>query len=168
MKSLVEAKVGKKLTPAALASELLRLGLQPVATGSGNKNSTPGHDDEDAGNGCLSANFITVALTCHKWICSSSACVELLMDLEAHYGSKSPFHRMTTLSCLASKPASAKSRQWVLCSICDWIGAGLLKCSEITKSTLSGDKHHTGLISLFETKAKVSRPFFVLNICHCK
>eukprot|EP00435_Cladocopium_sp_Y103_P020629 s1684_g5.t1 len=75
MKTLVETQVGKKLTSSSLAQELLRLGLQPVVAGSGNKTSAPGHDDEDGGNGCLSAHFITAALNCHKWILSSSECV---------------------------------------------------------------------------------------------
>ena len=142
--------VRKKLTASALSTELLRLGLQPIVAG----NKGPGQDDEDSGNGCLSANFITAALNCQTWVVADSACMEMLLELEAGYGTKSPFHRMTVLNCLAMKATSASSRQWSLATICDWIAHGLLKCSDVTKATLVGDKHHAGLIPLYETKLK--------------
>ena len=150
MKNIAEAQCGKKLTASALSTELLRLGLQPIVAG----NKGPGQDDEDSGNGCLSANFIPAALNCQKWVVADPACMEMLLELEAGYGTKSPFHRMTVLNCLAMKATSASSRQWSLATICDWIAHGLLKCSDVTKATLVGDKHHTGLIPLYETKLK--------------
>eukprot|EP00435_Cladocopium_sp_Y103_P050067 s89_g15.t1 len=152
MKNVVEAQAGKKLSTQALAAQLLQLGLQPVVAGS--KASTPGHDEEESGAGCLSSNFINAALNCHKWILGSGPLVEMLMELEANYGSKSPFHKMTMLNCLAMKATSAKSRQWVLATVCDLIAHGQMKCSDVTKSSLSGDKHHTGLVALYELKAR--------------
>ena len=152
MKNIAEAQSGTKLSPATLSQELMRLGLLPVITGS--KGSGPGNDEEEGSSGCLSPNFITAALHCHKWILSSPECIELLMQLEAQYGTRSPFHKMSTLVCLATKPSSAKSRHWILTAIADWIGHGLLKCSDVTKSALAGDKHHVGLLALHEFKLK--------------
>ena len=82
--------------------------------------------------------------------------IELLMDLESRYGTRSCFHKMSKLHVLAAKPASAKSRVWVLESLHDWLAYNLLKVGDVSKMALQGDRTHAGFISLFETKQKVS------------
>ena len=151
MKGIAEAQTGARLSAPALSAELLRLGLQPVVSGRG---SGQGQDDEEASAGSLTPNFITAALNIHKWILSSPACVELLMGLESRWGTRSPFHKVTILNALAMKPSSAKSRQWILESIHDQLCQGLMKAGDVTKSTLVGDRHHCGFVSLFELKQK--------------
>ena len=151
LKALVEARntSGGKLSAAALSSELLKLGLQQVV--GGNKD-----DDGDAETGSLAPTFIAQALSVHKHIISNARCVELLMDLEARFGSRSPFHRMSKLSVLASKPASVMSRECVMASIHDAVCNNQLKAGDITKTVLQGDRTHVGLVALYECKQKVT------------
>ena len=131
MKSLVEAKLGTaKLTAADLSKALLQEGLQQVVGGS--------KEDEDGSS--LTATFISQALNVHKTIMSQPQCVEVLMDLEAQYGSRS----CLKLNALATKPASAKSRIWVLEAIHDMLGYGLLKVGDVSKGLLMGDRTHFG------------------------
>ena len=114
-------------------------------------------DEDDPQEGSLSATFnISNALSIHKTIMNQPACVEILMDMETDYGTRSCFHQQSKLQVLASKPASAKSRIWVLQSIHDWLANGLLKVGDVSKSVLLGDKTHCGLVQLFETKQKVA------------
>lgn len=151
MKTIAEAQLGKKLSTPALSAELLRLGLQPVVSG---RKDQGGQEEEDANVGSLSSNFITAALNAHKFMLSNPICIELLMDLESRWGTRSPFHKMTNLNALATKPASAKSRQWVTQSLHDWLCNGQLKLAEVSRSSLVGDRHHCGLIAMFEMKQK--------------
>jgi hypothetical protein len=110
LKCLVEAQHANrgKLSAQALSTELLKLGLQQVTSGSGTK------DEDDQETGSLSATFAAQALNVHKNVVSQPRLVELLMGLEARYGSRSPFHQMTKLHILAAKPSSVKSREWIL------------------------------------------------------
>lgn len=91
------------------------------------------------------------------------ACVEILLSLEARYGSRSCFHQLSKLHALATKPASARSRLWALQSIDDWLQHGLLRVGDVTKTVLTGDRTHCGLVQLFETKQKVSRHQYEKN-----
>lgn len=154
-KSILEASSNTKLTAAQLSTQLLKEGLQQVVGGT--KKSKGGEEDD---SGSLSANFISQALTAQKSVLSCSRCVELLMELEALFGTQSPFHQMSKLSCIATKPASSQTRQWVLECIHDWVIHDIVKVSDITKGSLSGDKHHCGYIQLFEMKLKVPRLLF--------
>ena len=148
MKSLVEAKLGTaKLTTADLSKALLQEGLQQAVGGS--------KEDEDGSS--LTATFISQALNIHKTIMSQLQCVEVLMDLEAQYGSRSCFHQMSKLNTLAAKPTSAKSRIWVLEAIHDMLGYGLLKVGDVSKGLLMGDCVHCGLVVLLEMKQKEPR-----------
>ena len=151
-KAILEAASNKKLTAAQLSSELLKEGLQQVVGGS--KKSKSGEDDD---GGSLSANFISQALSVQKSVLGCSRCVELIMELESLFGTHSPFHQMSKLSCIASKPASSQTRQWVLECIHDWVLNDIVKVGDISKGSLSGDKHHCGYIQLCEMKLKVSR-----------
>ena len=148
LKGLVETATGRtKLSAQSLSAELLKLGLQQVIGGS----AKPGEDD-DAEGGSLTPSFIGQALSVHKNVMSQPRVVELLMDLESRYGTRSCFHKMSKLAVLASKPASAKTRVWVLEFLVDWLDHNLLKVSDISRSVLQGDRTHCGLVALFETK----------------
>ena len=148
-KTLIEAQLGGvKLTPASLAQELQKAGLLQTSSGTH-------HDEDEPQEGSLSATFIANALNIHKTIMNQPACVEILMDMEAEFGTRSCFHQQSKLQVLASKPASAKSRIWVLQCIYDWLSQGMLKVGDVSKSVLLGDKTHCGLVQLFETKQKV-------------
>ena len=144
--TLMETASGKKLSPAQLSVELVKHGLQETVGGK-KKN-----EDEDPGS--LSANYIANALAVHKSVLSSSVNVEVLMELESLFGSQSPFHQLSKLAVMASKPASARTREWVLQAVADSVVHGGAKPQDITKGTLSGDKHHVGLVQLYEMKLK--------------
>ena len=45
-------------------------------------------------------------------------------------------------------------RDWIFELLWDWLSQDLLKPGEISKTSLAGDKHHTGLVALFELKKK--------------
>ena len=154
LKTLVESQDGQKqkLSAQALSAELVKLGLVQV-TGSG---SSGKHEDEDCENGSLSSTFVGQALNVHKSVLSQPRCVELLMDLESRFGTRSCFHSMSKLHVLAQKPTSVKSRVWVLESLHDLVCHGSLKVGDITRSLLQGDRTHCGMIALFETKQKVA------------
>ena len=158
LKTLVEAQSSArgKLTAASLSSELVKLGFQQVV--GGNKD-----DDGDSETGSLAPTFITWALSVHKHVVSNSRCVELLMDLEARFGSRSPFHRMSKLSVIATTPASVTSREWILASIHDAVCNGQLKAGDVTKTMLQGDRTHVGLVALCECKQRVTWRISVPN-----
>ena len=149
-KTLVEAQnpSAGKLTAQALSAEFLRLGLSQVIGGTK-------QDEEEADGGSLAPTFIAQALNVHKTVMSQPRCVELLMDLEYKFGTRSCFHKMSKLSILASKPASAASRVWILESLHDQLCYADLKPSEVTRSTLTGDRSHCGLVALLECKQRV-------------
>ena len=133
-----------KLQPPQLVQELLGLGLQPVQGGR----------KEDDSDGKITVNLVTQALAVKKGILSSSRAVELLLELEASYGTRSPFHAMSRLHILSTKPSTTQMRDWVLESVRDGLAYDLLQIGEISKGSLSGDKHHTGLVALFELKKR--------------
>eukprot|EP00438_Fugacium_kawagutii_P016989 Skav202425 [mRNA] locus=scaffold1370:406666:410894:- [translate_table: standard] len=149
LKTLVEAQnpSAGKLSPQNLSTEFLRLGLSQVVGGTK-------QDEDDADGGSLAPTFVAWALQVHKTIMSQPRCVELLMDLESKFGTRSPFHKMSKLCVLANKPASAASRVWVLETLHDQMCCGDLKPTEITKSGLQGDRTHCGMIALFECKLR--------------
>lgn len=149
-KTILEGQLGSKLTAPGLAAELVKVGLQQVSSGSN-------VDDDEAQEGSLTPNFVTQALNIHKNVMSQSQCVEVLMDLEARYGTRSCFHQVSKLNVLATKPSSAKSRVWVLQSIRDWVLHGLIKVTDISRAGLMGDKTHCGLVQLFEIKQKAGQ-----------
>ena len=152
LKTLVEARnpSAGKLTATALAAEFVRLGLSQVVGGTATK-----QDDEEADGGSLAPTFISHALNVHKTVMSQPRCVELLMDLEAEFGTRSCFHQMSKLCILASKPSSAASRIWILESLHDQLCCADLKPTEVTRNTLAGDRSHCGLVALFECKQRV-------------
>ena len=152
LKTLVEARnpSAGKLTATALAAEFVRLGLSQVVGGTATK-----QDDEEADGGSLAPTFISHALNVHKTVMSQPRCVELLMDLEAKFGTRSCFHQMSKLCILASKPSSAASRIWILESLHDQLCCADLKPTEVTRNTLAGDRSHCGLVALFECKQRV-------------
>ena len=149
-KTLVEAHnpSAGKLTAQALSAEFIRLGLSQVIGGTR-------QDEEEADGGSLAPTFIAQALNVHKTVMSQPRCVELLMDLEHKFGTRSCFHKMSKLSLLASKPTSAASRIWILESLHDQLCFADLKPSEITRTSLAGDRSHCGLVALFECKQRV-------------
>ena len=133
-----------KLQPAQLVQELQTLGLQSVQGG---------RKDDDS-NGKITVNLVTQALAVKKGILSSARGVELLLELEASYGTRSPFHQLSRLHVLSTKPSTSQMRDWVLESLCDGLAYDLLQIGEISKGSLSGDKHHVGLVGLCEMKKK--------------
>ena len=157
MKAIMEAQQpGKgKFSAQLLAQELLKAGLQPVVGGSK-------QDEEEADGGSLTPTFITQALNVHKSVMSQPRCVELLMDLEHRFGTRSCFHKLSKLNVLAQKPASAKSRIWVLESLHDWLSYGMIKVGDVSKAVLQGDRTHCGFVSLFEAKQKATRLILII------
>ena len=113
-------------------------------------------EEDDASAGSLSPNLISSALNIHKSVLSSPQVVEILMDMEARYGTRSCFHKPTSLNVLATKPASSKTRLFVVEGVNDWLLRGLVKVGDVSKATLAGDKHHCGLVQLLECKLKVT------------
>ena len=149
-KTLVEAQnpSAGKLSAQALSAEFVRLGLSQVIGGTK-------QDEEQADGGSLAPTFIRGALNVHKTVMSQPRCVELLMDLECKFGTRSCFHNMSKLAVLANKPTSAASRIWILESLHDQLCWTDLKPSEVTRSTMCGDRSHCGLVALFECKQRV-------------
>jgi len=133
-----------KLQPAQLVQELHTLGLLSVQGGR----------KEDDSDGKITVNLVTQALAVKKGILSSARAVELLLELEQLYGTRSPFHQMSRLHVLSTKPSTNQMRDWVLESLHDGLAYDVLQIGEISKGSLSGDKHHTGLVGLFEMKKK--------------
>ena len=164
LKGLVETATGRtKLSAQCLSAELLKLGLQQVIGG-----SAKSAEDEDGESGSLTPGFIGKALSVHKNVMSQPRVVELLMDLESRYGTRSCFHKMSKLAVLASKPASAKTRVWILECLVDWLDHNILKVSDISKTVLQGDRTHCGLVALFETKLNATWPFKMSIVEICK
>lgn len=151
-KDLVESRnPGKgKLSPAGLSLEFKKAGLQSVVAG------RPGVADDEESGSSMSPWLITSALRIHQTVLGQSALVEILMDLEDKFGTKSPFHKVANLNVLAGKASSNKSRIFVLQSIQDWILFGLLKPSEVSAKGLGGDKNSCGLVQLFECKQRAA------------
>lgn len=143
-----------KLQPAQLAEEFVNMGLLSVQGG---------RKDED-NDGKLTANLITQALAVKKGILSSTRGVEILLEMETSYGTRSPFHQMSRLHIISTKPSSSQMREWVSESLSDWLSQDLLQLGDISKSSLAGDKHHTGFIQLFELKKKASFVFFSFQL----
>ena len=160
MKGIVESQGPsfQRLKDAQLATELTRLGCKSVVGG------RKGNSEEDGG--VITANLLHSAQAVAKGLLGNATCVSLLLQLEQDYGTKSPFHSMSTLAALAKKPTSEGMRQWALCSILDWLNHGMASPSDISKNSLVGDKHHCGLVGLFELKWKVSRRRNFQGICH--
>lgn len=149
MKGILEAQFpSKKFTAQTLSQELLGAGLQQVIGGN--------QKEDDASAGSLSPNLISSALNIHKSVLSSPQIVEILLDMEARYGTRSCFHKPTSLNVIATKPSSSKTRLFIVEAVNDWLLRGLLRVGDVTKSTLGGDKHHCGLVQLFECKLKVT------------
>lgn len=134
-----------RLSPAQLAQEFSTLGLQSVQGGK--------RDEENEGR--LTANLISQALAVKKGVLSSARAVELLLELETSYGTRSPFHSLSRLHIASTKPSTTQMRDWVLESIVDWLAHDLLQLGDISNSSLAGAKHQTGLVQLFELKKKV-------------
>eukprot|EP00435_Cladocopium_sp_Y103_P040722 s2841_g11.t1 len=121
LKSLVETTTGStKLSAQALSSELVKAGLQQIIGGSK-------IEEDEAENGSLTPGFISQALAVHRTIMSQPRVIELLLELESRYGTRSAFHKMSKLHVLAVKPASAKTRVWILESLVDWLSYNLVK-----------------------------------------
>lgn len=114
-----------RLQPAQLAQEFVKLGLASVQ-GGGRK------DGEDDGR--LTANLISQALAMKKGILSSPRAVEILLEMETAYGTRSPFHHMSRLHVASTKPSNAHMRDWSLECLWDWLQHDLLQASDITKA----------------------------------
>ena len=82
-----------KLQPAQLAVEFGTMGLQSVQGGR----------KEDENDGKLTPNLISQALTVKRGILASARSVEILLQLEADYGTRSPFHQYGPSSCHVDK-----------------------------------------------------------------
>lgn len=134
-----------RLQPAQLAQEFVKLGLASVQGGTR-------QDGEDDGR--LTANLISQALAVKKGILGSPRAVEILLEMEAAYGTRSPFQHMSRLHAASTKPSTPHMRDWVLESLWDCLQQNALQAGDITKSSLTGDKHHAGLVALFELKKK--------------
>ena len=158
-----------KLQPAQLVQELHTLGLLSVQGGR----------KEDDSDGKITVNLVTQALAVKKGILSSARAVELLLELEQLYGTRSPFHQMSRLHVLSTKPSTNQMRDWVLESLHDGLAYDVLQIGEISKGSLSGDKHHTGLVGLFEMKKKAGSteygalfscifPIVIMFPCFCQ
>lgn len=133
-----------KLQPGQLLQELHCLGLQSVQGGR--------KDDDNEGR--LTVNLVTQALAVKKGILSSARGVEILLELEASYGTRSPFHQMSRLHILSTKPSTSQMREWVLESIRDGLAYDLIQLGDLSKASLAGDKHAAGFVPLFELKKK--------------
>ena len=123
----------------------MKLGLASVQ-GGGKKE---GEDD-----GRLTANLISQALAVKKGILGSPRAVEILLEMESAYGTKSPFQHMSRLHAASTKPSSPQMREWVLECLWDWLQHDAMQVADISKGCLAGDKHHVGLVALFELKKK--------------
>ena len=145
-----------KLTPAQLVHEFVTLGL--VSVQSGRK------DDENEGK--LTANLISQALTVKKGVLSSARAVEILLEFEALYGTRSPFHQLSRLYVVSTKPSSGQMRDWVLECLLDALSQDFVQVGEVSKNALAGDKHHAGLISIFELKKKAAPISVLCNFRH--
>ena len=135
-----------KLQPAQLLQEFSNMGLLSVQGGK----------KEEDNEGKLTMNLISQALAVKKGILSSSRAVEILLEMETSYGTRSPFHQMSRLYIASSKPSTSHMRDWVLECLWDWLSNDLLQLGDISNSGLSGTKHSCGLVSLFELKKKAS------------
>lgn len=144
--------VRSKLQPGQLMVEFAQLGLVSVQGGK--------KDDENEGK--LTGNLISQALAVKKGILSSERAVEILLELEASYGTRSPFHQMSRLHLASTKPSTNHMRDWMLECVLDWLSHDLLQLGDISNSTFAGTKHTCGLIALFELKKKAS---LILNNC---
>lgn len=151
MRGLIEAKnpsTTKKMTAEKLSQEMQHLGLAQVI---GGKKA----DDEDSIN--LNPNMVGLAMQVHKNLLCIPRAVEIILEVEARYGTKSCWHKMQRLAAVATKPSNAAMRVWTLESVLDQLNMNMLTVNEVTKNTLIGDKHHCGLIQLFEYKWSVAQ-----------
>lgn len=136
-----------KLQPAQLAVEFGTMGLQSVQGGR----------KEDENDGKLTPNLISQALTVKRGILASARSVEILLQLEADYGTRSPFHQMARLHVMSTKPSTPALRDWAMECLYDGLLNETMQLGDISKSSLGGDKHHVGLIPLYELKKKATR-----------
>ena len=146
-RQICESQPGCKgrLQASQLADEFVKLGLASVQGGI----RKDGEDD-----GRLTANLITQALAVKKGVLSSPRAVEILLEMETAYGTRSPFQQMSRLHVASTKPSSPQMREWVLESLWDLLQQDALQPGDISKSLLSGDKHHVGLVAVYEMKKK--------------
>eukprot|EP00435_Cladocopium_sp_Y103_P041676 s3895_g11.t1 len=144
-RTIAESQPGSKgrLQPAQLAEEFVELGLVSVQGG--------GRKDDD-NDGKLTPNLISQALACKKGILSSPRAVEILLEMESAYGTRSPFLRMSCLHVASTKPSTFQMRDWTFELLWDSLSHDLLKPGKISKTSLAGDKHHTGLDLTFGRK----------------
>ena len=149
-----------RLQPAQLAEEFVKLGLASVQGGT----RKDGEDD-----GRLTANLISTALAVKKGILGSPRAVEILLEMEAVYGTRSPFHHMSRLHAASTKPSTPHMRDWVLECLWDCLQQNAVEAGDISKSSLTGDKHHVGMVALFELKkkARAVKVFLVYQNCWC-
>lgn len=147
LRSMLEAAnpAAQKMNHSQVASELVKMGLKSVV--SGRK-----ADEDDAGT--VSPNLVGNCQTISKSVLVSAKCVEILLQMEQDFGTRSPFHTVAALTAIAKKPTNAFFREWSMEAIQDAVNQKLLHVMDITKSSLQGDKHHCGLIPLYETKWK--------------
>ena len=150
MRQLLESLGLQKLKEPQMVVELTKMGCKNVISG----RKTTGKDEEE---GCLTANMLRSAALVHKHVLAHANCVALLMQLENEFGTRSPFHRITALAVLATKPSSNAMREWCLRCIVDALFFGGQAPRDISRNNLSGDKHHCGWIALWELKFKATR-----------
>ena len=150
MKAVVEnmGPSAQKMKDAQLVQELVKLGCKSVVSGRRK-------DGEDADSGALTVNLLQSAQQVSKHILSNPACVAVLLELENDFGTRSPFHRMGALACIAKKPSSPAMREWCLHCVRGALSFGGAQPGHITQNSLQGDKRHAGLVALYELKWKV-------------
>ena len=147
-RTMVEALPGSKgkLQASQLLQEFVVMGLASVHGGK----------KEDDNEGKLTVNLISQCLAVKKGILSSERAVEILLEMENCYGTRSPFHQLSRLYIVSTKPTTNQMRDWVMESLWDWLSYDLLQLGDISYSSFAGTKHTCGLVALFEIKKKAS------------
>ena len=147
-RTMVEALPGSKgkLQASQLLQEFVVMGLASVHGGK----------KEDDNEGKLTVNLISQCLAVKKGILSSERAVEILLEMENCYGTRSPFHQLSRLYIVSTKPSTNQMRDWVMESLWDWLSYDLLQLGDISYSSFAGTKHTCGLVALFEIKKKAS------------
>ena len=105
-------------------------------------------------------------VVCVQKIQSADVAVPI-RDLENKYGAQSCFNQMTLLFGILNKPAS-QHLSFVVRSIHDWLMREKLDMADLTKTTLLGNNHVVGYVTLFEYKHEVLQHWISVVIPRAK
>ncbi len=141
-KASLEEWAGKKLTPAEVAT------AYTAAGGKSAKNSEP-----------ITASTITAVQQVYDKIACEPALVTVIYKFEEAFGTQSCLNSLAKLQVIA-RAGESPNRQWILEGLQDQVlMAGTettpMANDDITKTLLSGDRYHTGLVRLLEYKRRV-------------